>query len=116
MEFSIVADESVDFRIVTYLRERGFLIFAICESTPSISDDEVLKIAVGYNALLLTEEKDFGELVFRLQLPHQGILLIRIEEPSSKINKVAEAIISFYPQLIGKFSVIDENRLIIKEL
>ena len=61
-----VADENFDFSIVHTLRENGFSVFAIAESFPSISDPQVLQIAVDRNAILLTEDKDFGELVHRL--------------------------------------------------
>lgn len=64
--FGIVADESVDFRIVEVVRENSISVLSIAESNPSISDAEVLAIAVEQNALLLTEDKDFGELVYRL--------------------------------------------------
>lgn len=76
MEKQLVADESVDFRIIIRLREVGFIVFAIAEEMPSITDQSVLDLAYEKNALLLTEDKDFGDLVFRLQLPHRGILLI----------------------------------------
>ncbi len=80
MSRPIVADESVDFRIVSQLREVGFLVHSISEGQSSIKDEQVLAIAVDRDALLITEDKDFGELVFRFQLKHRGILLIRIEE------------------------------------
>lgn len=69
----IVADESVDFRIVAALRSAGYDIWAVVEEDPSITDNKVLSIAFEQNALLLTEDKDFGELVIRLRLPHRGI-------------------------------------------
>ena len=84
-----LADGSVDFRIVKSLRSDGFEIEAIVELTPSINDDEVLKMAMDLEAILLTEDKDFGELTFRLQKPNRGIILIRMSgEPiESKIKK-----------------------------
>lgn len=85
MNYQIVADESVDFRIVVQLREVGLTVYSIAEEQPSITDNSVLSIACDKQALLLTEDKDFGELVFRLQLPHHGILLIRIERSDHKI-------------------------------
>jgi predicted nuclease of predicted toxin-antitoxin system len=115
MELKIVADESVDYRIVAELRKIGLEVLAICEDQPSIKDEDVLAIAVNNDAILITEDKDFGELVFRLQLPHNGILLIRIADPNSKIVKVAEAIANYYKELYGKFAVIDEKKLRIKE-
>jgi len=73
-----LADESVDFRIGTHLREGGYEIEAIVEINPSISDEEVLTLANEMEAILVTEDKDFGELTYRLKKPNRGIVLIRI--------------------------------------
>ena len=115
MEYKIVADESVDFRIIIELRKLGLDVYAIVEEQPSITDEQVLTIAINFDALLITEDKDFGELVFRLRLPHKGILLIRIEDEITKISKVAETIAKNYNELYGRFSVINEKKLRIKE-
>ena len=115
MKYQIVADESVDFRIVLQLREIGFTVYAIVEQEPSISDEKVLSVANENEALLITEDKDFGELVFRLRLPHRGILLIRIIEAQDKIDSVVRTIVKYYAELLEKFSVINENKLRIKE-
>lgn len=115
MNYQIVADESVDFRIVIKLRELGLQVYSIAEETPSVTDKSVLSIAVEKKALLITEDKDFGELVFRLQFPHHGILLIRIKEAENKIISVATAIQNHYEEMRNKFSVIDNKKLRIKE-
>lgn len=111
----IVADESVDFGIVAQLRLAGHEVYSIAESSTSIADEEVLKIAHDKRALLITEDKDFGDLVFRFQLPHSGILLIKISDPSVKISNVVNAIITHYNELLGKFSVIDSRKIRIRE-
>lgn len=115
MNYEVVADESVDFRIVISLRDIGFSVYSIAEEIPSITDQSVLSIAVEKKALLITEDKDFGELVFRLQLPHHGILLIRIGNVDEKIVSVVKTIKQNYNELIDKFSVISNNKLRIKE-
>ena len=115
MNYQIVADESVDFRIVAQLRKVGFLVYSISEDQASIKDEQVLSIAVDQNALLITEDKDFGELVFRFQLKHRGILLVRIEEANQKIEAVASAISTNYAELKGRFSVLNKSKLRIKE-
>jgi predicted nuclease of predicted toxin-antitoxin system len=115
MKYQIVADESVDFRIVTQLREIGLIVYAIVEQQPSIRDEQVLAIANENEALLLTEDKDFGELVFRLQLPHRGILLIRIADAEQKIESVVRTIEKYYSELLDRFSVINASKLRIKE-
>ena len=85
------------------------------EELQSAKDEAVLKIAHENNALLLTEDKDFGELVFRLRLPHSGILLIKIEDAHLKISLVIDAVVEHYKELIGKFSVINGKKLRNKE-
>ena len=87
--FQIVVDESVDHAVVTSLKESGFLIFAVAEEAPSIPDRRVLEIACINNALPITEDKDFGELVYRFQLEHSGILLIRMIEAKSIDKAIA---------------------------
>jgi predicted nuclease of predicted toxin-antitoxin system len=62
---NFVADESVDQPIVTRLREEGHKVWAIVEMEPSVSDEAVLEIANQQGMVLLTGDKDFGELVFR---------------------------------------------------
>ncbi|MCW5912131.1 MAG: DUF5615 family PIN-like protein [Cyclobacteriaceae bacterium] len=113
--YQLVADESVDYRIVISLRALGMTVYSISEQQPSIKDDTVLSIARENEALLLTEDKDFGELVFRLQLPHCGILLIRVDEAEQKIATTTEAIKKHYPEMKNKFSVINNRKLRIKE-
>lgn len=111
--FSIVADESVDFRIVEVLRDNGISVFSIAENNPSISDAEVLTIAVEHNALLLTEDKDFGELVYRFGMKHCGILLIRLIASSSEQKaEITRSVLNQYAdELKNVFAVLDERRL-----
>ena len=66
----LVEDESVEGPTVTALRAAGHLVLFIAETSPGIEDSEVLVIARKEQALLLTADKDFGELVFRNREPH----------------------------------------------
>jgi predicted nuclease of predicted toxin-antitoxin system len=75
----------------------------------------VLSIAVSRDALLITEDKDFGELVFRLRLPHKRILLIKMEDDRSKVLAIAQTIAQNYNELYNRFAVINERKLRIKE-
>ena len=101
--------------IVTALRAAGLVVYSVAEELPSITDISVLSIAIEKQALLITEDKDFGELVFRLKLPHTGVLLIRIEEANHKLSSVVAGIKEHYEEMITKFSVINHNKLRIKE-
>lgn len=116
MPFAIVVDESADFEIVRVLRENGCEVYAVAESSPALADAAVLEIAVAKNALLITEDKDFGELVFRLQMPHRGILLLRmIGLNSSEKGSITSKVIQQYAaELKDVFSVLDERQLRIR--
>ena len=113
--FDIVADESVDHNVVIILRDAGFTVYSITETNPSISDAAVLKIAVKNKSLLLTEDKDkdFGELVYRFNMKHCGILLIRLVEFNSveKASLVLMAMEKHFHKLVNVFSVLDKKRI-----
>ncbi len=59
-----LADESCDFAVVRALRAAGHDVLAIAELTPRAEDDAVTDLAVREERLLLTEDKDFGRLVY----------------------------------------------------
>jgi predicted nuclease of predicted toxin-antitoxin system len=114
----ILADESVDYRIITFLREHAFTVLAIIDNDASISDLKVLEKANDEKALLITEDKDFGELVFRLKLQHPGILLLRFFniEISIQNKKTLEALKTHGKELLNNFSTLTENRLRIRQI
>ena len=62
---NLLADENVDRQIVEQLRFDGHDVLYITELEPSIPDNIVFDRANERAALLLTEDKDFGEIVFR---------------------------------------------------
>ena len=75
---NLVADEGVDKIIVDLLRESGFTVRYFAEADAGAPDQEVLAAATAVQNLLLTCDKDFGELVFRQQLSTAGVILIRL--------------------------------------
>jgi len=71
------ADESCDFAVVTALRSAGHDVAAIVELSPGAEDDVVLVRARAEARVLLTEDKDFGQLAFGAGRDTPGIVLIR---------------------------------------
>jgi predicted nuclease of predicted toxin-antitoxin system len=111
-----VADESVDFPVIEILRENNFNVFSIAETTPSISDDEVLAIARAKNIVLLTQDKDFGDLVFRDHHSHTGVVLIRlIGFPEDNAVIVLNAIQKHQEQLLHSFTVVQERNVRVRK-
>jgi len=72
------------------LRSAGHEVTYVAELAPGIADEAVLALARERNAVLVTADKDFGELVFARNLPHAGVILIRLHglESIDKVNRV----------------------------
>lgn len=73
----ILADENIPFEITKALREQGFEVTSIYETARGISDEQVIEIALKYDYLLLTEDRDFGEWVFAHHAKGLSVLFLR---------------------------------------
>lgn len=104
----LLADEGVDAQIVARLRDEGHDVAYVAELTPGISDDAVLDLANAEARVLLTTDKDFGELVFRLRRLPMGVLFLRLAGLGSmaKAETVAQAVAAHDEQMTGAFTVI----------
>lgn len=71
-----LADECCDYSMVQHLRNEGHRVDYIQENNPGVTDIEVLKSAFREKRVLITEDKDFGELVYRFKKPAYGIVLL----------------------------------------
>lgn len=113
---NFLADEGVDRQIVNRLREAGHVVHYVAEMDPGISDNVVLNRANRENTVLLTTDKDFGELVFRLRRSSSGIVLIRLSglSPQKKAETVLNAIRKYSQELSGAFSVITQKGIRIR--
>ena len=109
---NLVADESVDSGITEGLRKKGINVFSIAEESGGIKDTEVLELAVKNDALLITEDKDFGELVHRLKKPAYGIVFLRFEvhERHLKWPRLKQLIDRYEGRLKGHFVVVDNEK------
>ena len=114
---NFVADESIDRQIVNRLRQDGHRIFDVTEMAPGISDDEVLLKANKESAILLTADRDFGDLVFRQGRLIEGVVLIRLAGLSSKskADQVSSAINHHGNELQKAFSVITPGSIRIRK-
>jgi predicted nuclease of predicted toxin-antitoxin system len=112
----LYADEGIDRQIVDALRSAGFDVAYAAESDPSVADDALLAKAAAEGRLLLTSDKDFGELVFRLKKINDGVVLIRLFGLSagSKARLVVEAFSTRSDKLARAFSVLSPGILRIR--
>lgn len=103
-----LADEGVDRSIVETLRRSNFDVYYVIEETRALTDHELLTVANAENRVLITRDKDFGELVYRLNQPHAGIILVRLEgySTSQRAEIVGRTIQQHLLQLSNAFTVI----------
>ena len=72
-----LADESCDFSVVRALRSAGHEVVAIAEVSPREEDPSVMDRAVKEIRILITEDKDFGQLVYARLQRTGGVIFIR---------------------------------------
>ncbi len=111
-----LADENIDRQIVDALRGEGYDVIYIPETSPGIDDDKVLKLANDNTAILITSDKDFGELVFRRKLVNSGVILIRLHGCSIKEKQILirDFIINHSSKIENSFSVITKENIRIR--
>jgi predicted nuclease of predicted toxin-antitoxin system len=118
LPLSILADESVDFRIIEYLRNKDINIISVLEKHRSISDKDILKLSIEYNSIILTEDSDFGEWIFSYKEKANGILFLRYK--LNELNEICESILSvikkYKQNLYTKFVVITTKKIRIRAL
>src|SRR2546426_7122159 len=109
----LLADENFPRKAVEILRHEGHDVVWIRTELPGSSDEHVLRFAQMEGRLILTFDKDFGELAFRFGLPAEcGIILFRVV-PSSpdRIATIAAAALKSVTDFRGHFAVVEENRI-----
>jgi predicted nuclease of predicted toxin-antitoxin system len=113
---NFLADESVDGPIVYRLRQDGHEVLYVAEMEPGISDEVILERGNQHQAVLVTIDKDFGELVFRQKLISKGVVLVRLAGLSlgRKADLVAAAVRQHEGELPGCFTVISPGRVRIR--
>jgi predicted nuclease of predicted toxin-antitoxin system len=109
----IVADENVDRLVIERLRSNGHEVLSIAREFASSPDTEVLSISNNQRALLITEDKDFGELVFHKRRSHFGVLLVRLEgmSRSERVRMVCDIVVHRGKELANSFSVLTPSSL-----
>lgn len=106
-----LVDECVGNGIAEWLRSQGYDTVSILEISPGIPDDEVLHMAFQENRILITIDKDFGDIVFRSNKDHCGIILLRLLswQLQHKITILENVLIRYTAELEYNFIVVTEQ-------
>ena len=107
-----LADESCDFAAVRALRSAGHDVLAVFEVSPRATDPEVLALPAREDRTLLTEDKDFGQLVFAGAGAQTGVVLIRFRSQTRQgLGKAVTDLVARHGEsLRGRFTVLEPGR------
>lgn len=93
-----------------WLRQLQHDVLSIYEEARGLDDDGVLQKAVADDRILITNDKDFGEMIFRERKPHKGVILLRLEDERTvnKIKVLKRLLEQYTDQFVGNFVVATE--------
>lgn len=114
----ILADESLDGPIVIWLRSIGHDVMWGAEAAPGESDERIAAQAQTEGRVLITSDRDFGELVFRrsMELPGAVLLRIRARSATSLLAAFQEQWPTIEAKVFGHFVVVGRGRLRVRPL
>ncbi len=116
MELKFLIDVGVGEKVEMWFRRHGHDMIAVREIDPKMKDKDILSLAVSESRMVVTMDKDFGELVYHSGRRHKGVLLLRLEEASGdeKAAVVERILAQYSDELAGHFCVFQNGRLRIR--
>lgn len=113
-----LADENVPGNVVSSLRNAGHDVVWVRADMPGCSDQDVLTRAESEARIVLTFDKDFGELAWRAALPAAcGIILFRLGMPAvAEVGERLASIVGGRDDWAGHFSVVEPGRVRMRKL
>ena len=108
-----VVDECTGPAVASWLRSVGHDVLSIYDDARRMADEDILPLAVREDRIIVTNDKDFGDLVYALGMEHQGIILLRLgdERAPSKIAAMARLLDEHADQIAGHFVVVTESTI-----
>ena len=115
-EIKLLMDVGVGKKVDLWLLNHGYNVKRARDINPRMPDHEILRMAVTEGRMVVTMDKDFGDLVYNSGQPHAGVLLLRLEDANSDEKiKVVKAILEKYSERIcNNFCVYKDGKLRIK--
>jgi predicted nuclease of predicted toxin-antitoxin system len=113
-----LVDESTGSGVAEYLQQSGYDALFAGDIMAQANDTNVLSLAVSQKRILITNDKDFGELVFHSGKAHTGILLLRLgdESPQNRLRVFQSILGTYGERLTGNFVVATEKGIRIRAI
>lgn len=114
----IIADENLEQYWIELLEAQGYVVYSIRKNQPGLADTGIIEFVKEKSGILLTEDKDFGELVFAYGFRNTSIIFIRYDQPQyEKIEKQLLRAIELYRDSdIPVFVTVTEKKVRVNKL
>lgn len=108
-----LVDECTGSKVAEWLRDENHEVFSVFDEARGMTDDEVLAKALSENWILITNDKDFGEMVFRERRKHHGVIFLRLddERATNKIEVLRQLLENYSEKLPEVFVVATETKV-----
>jgi len=99
--------------VAAWLRKQNHEVFSVFEESRGINDEDIIQKAASENWILITNDKDFGDKVYRDGRLHRGVILLRLADESSvsKIQVISRLLENYIDRLSDSFVVVTENQV-----
>ena len=110
-------DEGLPRRLASYLLELGHDVTAVGQDYPfSLTDQSILTIAYREQRVVITNDKDFGDLIFRDRLPHAGVVLFRLGYvPITERTALMERVLTEHAGSLDQFIVVTRTAIRVRD-
>ena len=117
-ELKFLADVNIEKALVDYLKNNGYDVIWIPDYNCRLKDEDLLILANIENRILITNDTDFGELIFNQRKISAGIILIRIkgQKVSKKLDVLRKLLINYSEKIKNHYIVISDKRIRIKAM
>ena len=108
-----LVDECTGPAVARWLREQKHEVFSVYEEARRMDDDDIIAKAFTEDWILITNDKDFGEKVYRERRPHKGVVLLRLEDEraANKIAALRRLLEGYAERLANQFVVVTEKQV-----
>ena len=108
-----LVDECTGPAVARWLRNQSHEVFSVYEEARGITDDDILDKAYSENWILITNDKDFGEKVYRDNKSHCGVIFLRLQDERAalKVDAIKKLLDGYEDHLADAFVVVTETQV-----
>jgi predicted nuclease of predicted toxin-antitoxin system len=106
-------DECTGPVVARWLCDQQHEVFSVYEEARGMEDDEIIQKAFTENWVLITNDKDFGEKIYRERYPHRGVVLLRLtnDRAGNKVDAIRRLLQDYANELVDCYVVVTETKV-----